>query len=177
MAQITPELSDALRRFIEAQHIFFVATAADEGRINLSPKGMDTFRCLDERRVAYLDLTGSGNETAAHLQENDRITIMLCSFTEKPLILRIYGRGEAIRTDDERWNDLAGNFELLPGTRQIIRIDIDFVQTSCGYAVPVYELKAERPRLLEWALEKGDEGLEQYRLEKNTTSLDGRKIG
>src|SRR5688500_785364 len=118
MARFYPALNDFHREFIAEQKLFFVASAPDEGRINLSPKGMDTFRCLDETTVAYLDLTGSGNETAAHLRENGRITIMFCSFSEKPLILRLYGRGEVVRAGDEGWEELAQSFEILTGTRQ-----------------------------------------------------------
>ena len=176
MASFYSELSAFHRTFIAGQHLYFVATAAD-GRVNLSPKGMDTFRVLDAQTVAYLDLTGSGNETAAHLQENERITIMFCSFTEKPLILRIYGRGAIVRPGSEEWSELAPHFDLLPGTRQIVRIQVDSVQTSCGHAVPFYELKGERPMLVNWALDKGEEWMENYRREKNTVSIDGKPIG
>ena len=173
MAKFFSELDDDLRSFIGGQKLFFTATAAGDGRINLSPKGMDTFRCLDVKTVAYLDLTGSGNETAAHLLADGRLTVMFCSFSEKPLILRLYGRGRVVRPADAEWEGLRGRFPDLPGERQIIVLDIESGQTSCGFAVPVYELKEERQTLSEWALKKGDEGIRQYWKEKNQTSIDG----
>ena len=174
MAKFYTRLEGQLRSFIAEQKMFFTATAPAEGRINLSPKGMDTFRCLDDgRRVAYLDLTGSGNETAAHLSENGRVTVMFCSFTEQPLILRIYGRGRVVRPGDEDWAELRPHFPALPGERQIVLIEVESAQTSCGFAVPVYELKEERRRLVEWTLSKGEEGIRAYRREKNRVSIDG----
>jgi hypothetical protein len=172
MAKFYFQLDDALQSFICEQKIFFTATAPIEGRINLSPKGMDTFRCLDNKTVAYLDLTGSGNETAAHLIENGRMTIMFCSFSEKPLILRLYGQGRAVRRRDEEWQNLHAQFCPMLGERQIIVLDIESVQTSCGFAVPVFELKKERPTLTEWAARKGEEGIEKYWEEKNQVSID-----
>jgi hypothetical protein len=174
MAKFYTHLDDSLRAFIGGQKMFFTATAPADGRINLSPKGMDTFRCLDGgRRVAYLDLTGSGNETAAHLAENGRLTVMFCSFAEQPLILRIYGRGRVVRPADEEWSGLRPHFPALPGERQIVLLDVESAQTSCGFAVPVYELKEERQRLAEWALSKGEDGILDYRREKNQVSIDG----
>lgn len=174
MAKFYKRLNEQLRSFIDEQKMFFTASAPVEGRINLSPKGMDTFRCFDEgRRVAYLDLTGSGNETAAHLGENGRLTVMFCSFSEQPLILRIYGRGRVVRPEDAEWAALRPHFPTLPGERQIILLDVDSVQTSCGFAVPVYELKEERQVLVEWSLKKGEEGMHDYRREKNQVSIDG----
>ena len=134
---------------------------------------MDSFRCLDSKTVAYLDLTGSGNETAAHIFENGRLTIMFCSFTEKPLILRLYGRGRVVRKNDEDWNRLYSNFTPIIGERQIIVLEIESLQTSCGFAVPVYELKEEREKLVEWAENKGENGLLEYRQTKNQISIDG----
>ena len=134
---------------------------------------MDSFRCLDSKTVAYLDLTGSGNETAAHIFENGRLTIMFCSFTEKPLILRLYGRGRVVRKNDEDWNRLYSNFTPIVGERQIIVLEIESLQTSCGFAVPVYELKEEREKLVEWAENKGENGLLEYRQTKNRVSIDG----
>jgi hypothetical protein len=151
MAKFYPQLDENLCDFIKCQNIFFTATAPVDGRINLSPKGIDTFRCLNFDRVAYLDLTGSGNETAAHLHQNQRITVMFCSFTEQPLILRIYGRGEVIRPDTEQWYNLIDRFTDLPGQRQLIVVNIESVQTSCGFGVPVFELQAERTTLTDWA--------------------------
>ena len=173
MATMYNELNEDLTSFIEQQHIFFVSTAPNEGRINLSPKGMDTFRCIDEHTVAFLNLTGSGNETEAHLVENGRITIMFCSFTRKPLILRLYGQGKSILPEDAEWTTYAPSFDLLPGTRQIIVMHIENVQTSCGYAVPFYEFQSERDTLKRWAEHKGEDGLSEYWLEKNQLSIDG----
>jgi hypothetical protein len=173
MASFLPSLNDDLIDFIREQKIFFTATAPSDGRINLSPKGMDTFRCLDYSRVAYLDLTGSGNETSAHLMENGRITVMFCSFTAKPLILRLYGAGRVVLPRDPHWEGLFPLFDACPGARQIIEIRIDSVQTSCGYAVPVYALVEERQSLVKWADHKGKEGLTAYWKEKNRISIDG----
>lgn len=173
MAKFFSELDDALIRFIEKQKIFFTASAPADGRINLSPKGMDTFRCLDHKTVAYLDLTGSGNETAAHLAENGRLTIMFCSFSAQPLILRLYGQGKVVGKTDEDWEKLHTNFDSLIGERQIIVLNIESGQTSCGFGVPVYELKEERQRLVEWAENKGENGLREYRQTKNRISIDG----
>jgi hypothetical protein len=175
MAKFYAQLDEQLRSFIGEQKMFFTATAPEEGRINLSPKGMDTFRCLDEgRRVAYLDLTGSGNETAAHLSENGRMTVMFCSFSAGPLILRIYGRGRVVRPGDEEWAGLRPHFPELPGERQIVLLEVESAQTSCGFAVPVYELKEERQMLVEWTLKKGEDGIRDYRREKNQVSIDGK---
>ncbi|HEX7314533.1 MAG TPA: pyridoxamine 5'-phosphate oxidase family protein [Pyrinomonadaceae bacterium] len=176
MAKFYTQLDDSLRKFIGEQKMFFTATAPLDGRINLSPKGMDTFRCLDERQVAYLDLTGSGNETAAHLAENGRMTVMFCSFTEQPLILRIYGRGRVVRPGEGEWEALHQHFHTIPGERQIVILDVESVQTSCGFAVPVYELKEERQRLVEWTLSKGEDGMLDYRREKNQVSIDGLPV-
>ena len=169
LSSLTPSLVD----FIAEQKIFFTATAPGRGRINLSPKGIDTFRCLDHHTVAYLDLTGSGNEAAAHLLENGRMTIMFCGFDAKPLILRLYGRGRTVLPADTEWNELLARFDATPGQRQIVVLAVDGVQTSCGFAVPRFEFRAERPTLIEWAETKGTEGIAQYRREKNQTSIDG----
>ena len=173
MAKFFTRLEDSIRRFIGEQKVFFTATAPGEGRINLSPKGMDTFRCLDEHRAAYLDLTGSGNETAAHLAENGRMTVMFCSFSAQPLILRLYGRGRVVRPGDAEWASLRPQFPELPGERQIVVLEVESAQTSCGFAVPVNELKEERQRLVEWTLAKGEDGIREYRREKNRVSIDG----
>lgn len=168
-SQLTPELQD----FIKEQKIFFTATAPKQGRINLSPKGIDTFRCIDSKTVAYLDLTGSGNETAAHLHENGCMTIMLCSFTEKPLILRLYGKGRVIHPRDREWQDLDSFFPSLPGERQIIVLKIDSVQSSCGFGVPIYEFKQDRQTLINNLAKKGKQGIEEYWLANNQRSIDG----
>jgi hypothetical protein len=173
MAKFYSELNADLQEFITQQKLFFTATAPRSGRINISPKGMDTFRCLDARTVAYLDLTGSGNETAAHLNENGRITMMFCSFSPEPLILRLYGQGRAILPRHEEWQYFAAFFPDLPGKRQIIVMNIDSVQTSCGYGVPIYEFQAERKTLTTWATNKGKAGLTEYWQQKNQNSIDG----
>lgn len=133
---------------IAAQPVFFVATAAADARINLSPKGYDSFRVISPDRVAYLDLGGSGNETHAHLAADGRITVMFCNFDRPALILRIYGTGQPVLPQDARWEELAAHFTLLPGTRQIFDIAVESVQTSCGWGVPFMELKGERETLL-----------------------------
>ena len=173
MAKFFPRLDEHLRDFIAEQKIFFTATAPADGRINLSPKGMDTLRCLDDSTIAYLDLTGSGNETAAHLSETGRMTIMMCSFSESPLILRLYGRGRVVHPGDAEWDALHAHFPAYPGERQIVVLEIESAQTSCGFAVPVFELKAERQMLVEWTLKKGEDGIREYRREKNRVSIDG----
>lgn len=173
MAKFYERLDENLKKFIGEQKIFFTASAAADGRVNLSPKGIDTFRCLDETTVAYLDLTGSGNETAAHIFENGRITVMFCSFSGKPLILRLYGRGEVFRPGDELWENLHENFPEYTGERQIIRINIESLQTSCGFGVPIYEFKRERTDLIKWAEKKGEDGIRQYWKDKNQKSIDG----
>ncbi len=173
MAKFFDSLNDELCDFIGAQKLFFVATAPDSGRINLSPKGMNTFRCFDDKTVGYLDLTGSGNETAAHCLENGRMTVMFCSFDYNPLILRLYGRGRVVLPQDSEWQALFSHFEDLPGRRQIILLDIESVQTSCGYAVPQCDSMVERPTLLKWAQRKGKQGVGDYWQEKNQYSIDG----
>lgn len=177
MAKFYTTLTPSLREFIAEQKMFFVATAPESGRINLSPKGMDTFRCIDDATVAYLDLTGSGNETSAHLTENGRITLMLCSFTEKPNILRIYGRGRVVRPEDGEWPMLLANFSPTPGQRQIIVVAIDSIQTSCGFSIPFYEYLGPREQLVKWAEVKGEDGLREYRDTKNVVSIDGLPTG
>ncbi|MBE9128760.1 MULTISPECIES: pyridoxamine 5'-phosphate oxidase family protein [unclassified Coleofasciculus] len=173
MAKFYSDLNPSLQNFIQAQNIFFTATAPQHGRINLSPKGMDTFRCIDNKTVAYLDLTGSGNETAAHVLENGRMTLMFCSFSEKPLILRLYGQGQIIRPKNRDWETVYPLFTPLPGERQIVVLAIESVQTSCGYGVPIYEFKEERKTLREWADKKGEQGIYEYWQVKNLTSIDG----
>jgi len=177
MARFYPALEDRHRDFIAAQKLFFTATAPADGRINLSPKGMDSLRVLNPKRVAYLDLTGSGNETAAHLRHDGRMTVMFCSFDAEPLILRLYGRGQTVRRQDAAWAELRRHFPALPGERQLIVLDIDSVQTSCGYAVPLFDYRGERDTLARWAEKKGPTGLLDYWREKNTVSIDGLPTG
>ena len=173
MAKFYDRITTELQTFIEAQHIFFVATAPINGRVNLSPKGMDALRVINESEIAYLDLTGSGNETAAHLLESSRITLMLCSFTENPLILRLYGQGESIRPRDVAWQEYLSLFPAIAGTRQIVRVKVESVQTSCGFGVPFYEFLSDRQLLKEWAEKKGEEGVYAYWQAKNQQSIDG----
>ena len=177
MARFYQVLEDRHRDFISAQKLFFTATAPADGRINLSPKGMDSLRVLDSKRVAYLDLTGSGTETAAHLRHDGRMTLMFCSFDAEPLILRLYGRGHVVRRQDAAWAELRSHFPVLPGERQLIVLDIDSVQTSCGYAVPLFDYRGERDTLARWAEKKGPTGLLDYWREKNTLSIDGLPTG
>lgn len=178
MADFLTEIPDHIRDFIEAQSVFFVASAplAADGHVNLSPKGLDTFRVLGASRVAYLDLTGSGNETAAHMDENGRITFMFCAFDGRPMILRLFGRGRSVLPGSSEWPDLIGEFDDIPGIRQIIVADVRHVQTTCGFGVPLMGSPEPRDKLVEWAERKGEDGLAEYRREKNTTSIDGRSI-
>lgn len=175
MGKVFPQITDELRRFIETQPMFFVATApfAADGHVNISPKGLDTFAVLSPSQVAYLDLTGSGNETAAHLLENGRITIMFCSFSGPPRILRLYGRGRTCLPGEPTWERLRGSFIDVPGARQIVLTDIDRVQTSCGFGVPLMEQRGQRDTLVRWAEAKGQDGLAAYRDQKNRYSIDG----
>lgn len=175
MSNFSDRIQPAHAQFIARQHMFFVATAPLEasGHVNLSPKGMDTFAVLSRNRVAYLDMTGSGNETSAHLLQNGRITIMFCAFDGAPNILRLYGSGRTILPGDPEWMDLYANFSPHPGTRQIILADIYKVQNSCGYSIPLYTYEGERDQLDKWVARKGIDGLEQYRREHNLRSIDG----
>jgi hypothetical protein len=174
MGKVYEALTEDLQTFIQAQHVFFVATAplSAEGHVNLSPKGLDSFRILSPNRVAYLDLTGSGNETSAHLYENRRITFMFCAFDGPPNILRLYGTGRTILPDAPEWVELLPRFPAYPGIRQIILADITRVYTSCGYAVPRMEYVGERDTWVRWAETKGEEALVTYRQEKNSFSID-----
>lgn len=175
MGKFSDHIAAHHKAFIEEQHIFFVATAplSADGRINLSPKGLDCFRVLGNSRVAYMDLVSSGNETSTHTLENGRITFMFCSFKGKPNILRLYGRGYAVLPGDGDWEKIAPHFRIYPSTRQIIVADINLVQTSCGFGVPLFDYVGERDLHFEWANKKGDDGLRDYIKEKNLVSLDG----
>jgi Pyridoxamine 5'-phosphate oxidase len=179
MGKFSESISGAHADFINNQHIFFVATAplSADGRVNLSPKGLDCFRMLSENRVAYMDLIGSGNETSAHILENDRITFMFCSFDGKPNILRLYGKGFAVLPGSKDWDEYGSHFTLYQSTRQLIVANIDLVQTSCGFGVPLFDYIGERDVHFEWAKTKGEEGLRSYINEKNLKSLDGLKTG
>jgi len=176
MAKFYTALDDKLKAFIAQQRIFFTGSAPVEGRVNVSPKGMDSFRVLDDTTVAYLDVTGSGNETSAHIEQNGRLTIMMCSFDEVPTIFRMYGRGEVIRLGDARWAEYHRHFPDIPGQRQIIVLHIESAQTSCGFGVPLYMYAGERGTLVDWAEKRGDT-MEEYRQNKNLTSIDGLPTG
>ena len=172
MAKFYDKITPRLQKFIAAQKVFFVATAPEDGRINISPKGMDSFRVINENRVLWLNVTGSGNETAAHLLVKNRITLMFCSFEGAPNILRLYGKAKAIHSYDTEWNALIDLFPKTPGTRQIYDVTIESAQTSCGMSIPFYEYKGERNELNNWAQEKGETGIKEYWEEKNTKSID-----
>jgi len=175
MARTYDAITDELRSFIEAQRMFFVASAplGADGHVNLSPKGLEALRVLGPHRVAYLDLTGSGNETSAHLAENGRITLMFCAFDGPPSILRLYGQGAVALPGSALWDELRPHFGDSPGARQIIVATIERVQTSCGFAVPRYDYVGQRDTLVRWSDVKGEEGLIAYRAEKNARSIDG----
>jgi hypothetical protein len=175
MGKFFTDMLDHHKAFIEKQKMFFVASAPlnPGGHVNLSPKGMDSFRIFSANRVAYMDIIGSGNETSAHILENGRITFMFCAFEGPPLILRLYGKGYAVLPGDEDWPELSSHFTLMMSTRQIIVADIDMVQTSCGFGVPYYAYAGERDQAYKWAANKGPDGLEAYKAEKNLVSLDG----
>jgi hypothetical protein len=175
MAKVFEEITPALQTFIQQQQLFFVATAplAALGHINLSPKGLDSFRILSPTQVAYLDLTGSGNETSAHLQENGRITFMFCAFNGNPMILRLYGQGRTVLPEDAEWNTVFNQFDSMAGQRQIIVADIHRVQTSCGMGVPLFDYQGQRDGLLVWAEKKGIEGITEYQIQKGSQSIDG----
>ncbi len=175
MGQRYDSIPDHLAAWMAEQPIWFVATAplAADGHVNVSPKGEDTFRVIDERTVAYLDLTGSGAETAAHLRENGRLTIMFCSFDRAANIVRLYGRGEAITPDAAEFADLAERFPERLGTRAVIRLHVEAVTTSCGWGVPQMEVVGHRERLAPWAEGKGPDGLAAYQADRNAASIDG----
>lgn len=175
MAKIFEHIDDTLISFIRRQHVFFVATAArgDDAHINLSPKGLDSFAILDPNTVAFLDLTGSGVETIAHLRENGRIVIMFCAFEGSPKIVRLHGTGEALEAGTPEFEALAARFPKLTGTRSIIRVRLDRISDSCGYGVPLYKYEGERTQLTEWAERKGEAGVAKYRADNNRQSIDG----
>ncbi|WP_425237904.1 pyridoxamine 5'-phosphate oxidase family protein [Ulvibacterium sp.] len=169
MSRLTPRLIS----FIKNQRLFFVATAMKDGHINLSPKGLDSFKVIDENRIIWLNLTGSGNETATHLLHNERMTLMFCAFEGPPMILRLYGSAKVYHQYDDLWEENIGFFPEIAGARQLFDMQVELVQVSCGFGVPLMDYKQQRKELVEWAEEQGEEGLEEYREKKNTTSLDG----
>jgi hypothetical protein len=171
------EIQPDHREFIANQKIFFIGSAAATGRVNVSPKGMDTLRVVDSQRVIWLNLTGSGNETAAHLLKNDRMTIMFCAFEGKPKILRLYGKARVYHPRDSGFNKYIRLFPEIPGSRQIIDMDVDLVQTSCGFAVPLMDFREERSILSSWADKQGDAKIKTYWEERNSMSIDGFETG
>ncbi len=173
LTALTPELIE----FIKEQKIFFVGTAMKEGTVNISPKGMDSFRVLGPNKIIWLNVTGSGNETATHIRESNRMTIMFCAFEGKPMILRLYGQATAYHVADQKFKEHVSQFPPIAGSRQIFEMDVDLVQTSCGMAVPYMDFKEERTQLNDWAEKQGEEGLIKYRKEKNMISLDGHPTG
>ena len=174
MSKLYKHITPKLQQFIENQKIFFVATATADSKINLSPKGMDSLRVINGNRVIWLNVTGSGNETASHVQENPRMTLMFTAFEDNPMILRLYGTAKTIHTEDAEWKLLFPLFPTIPGARQIFDVNVDLVQTSCGMAVPLYDYVGEREQLNTWAAKKGKAGLEAYWKDRNSTSLDGK---
>lgn len=177
MARFFDAISDDHRAFIAAQPMFFVATAAPDGRVNLSPKGYDSLRVLGPNRVAWANLTGSGNETAAHLAALPRITVMFMSVARRPQIMRLFGTARALHRRDADFAELAQALPTLPGLRQIIDMRVDSVQTSCGYGVPLMKMTGERDTLLHWAEDKGPAGLHRYWADRNAISIDGLPTG
>jgi len=177
MAKIHPELKDDLKDFIHKQHVFFVGTAMQDGRVNISPKGGDALRVISPTKIIWRNLTGSGNETATHLQHMNRITLMWCSFEGKPLILRCYGISKTYHERDEGFDEFNGLFPEHVGAMQIFEIEVETVQTSCGYAVPLLDINADRDILDKWTNNRGRDGIKDYWQEKNLTSLDGVGTG
>jgi len=180
LAKFYERIEPAQAAFIRQQHIFFTGSAAESGRVNISPRGIDAFRILDPNTVAYLDETGSGNETAAHLLASGRLTIMMCGFEHAPTILRLYGQGRSLPRGTPDYQALlasAYDNQEPPGARQIICLYVDSVQTSCGYGVPLFDYREDRPTLRRWADNKGEAGVAAYRSEKNVRSIDGFETG
>ncbi|MDE3177435.1 MAG: pyridoxamine 5'-phosphate oxidase family protein [Pseudomonadota bacterium] len=173
MSHKFPALEPQHQTFIAAQKIFFVASAAPQGRVNVSPKGMASFAVLGPNAVAYLDCTGSGNETRAHLLANPRLTIMFCAFDGDPVVLRLYGQGRSHLRGGADYAALLPHFEEMPGARQIVTLDVDLVQTSCGMAVPLYDFRDERQNLVRYWTRQGLDGLRKYWGKKNMASIDG----
>jgi hypothetical protein len=180
MAQFFDHIPPALQDFIRRQHVFFTASAMAGSRINLSPKGSDCMRVLGAGAVAYLDQTGSGNETAAHIRADGRLTIMFCAFEGSPMILRLYGKGEVVPRGSTRYGEiLSAHFANTepPGARQIIVLAVESVQTSCGFAVPVMNFDHDRGMLEDWARQRGPDGISRYWRERNARTIDGADTG
>jgi len=174
MGQQYSEISNKLQGFIEQQKLFFVGTATVDSRVNVSPKGMDSLRVLGKNRVVWLNVTGSANETSAHVQESPRMTIMFAAFEGKPMILRLFGQAKVVHRNDAQWQELYALFGPMAGARQIFDLHVDLVQTSCGMSVPFFDYIEEREQLSKWATKKGDEGIRDYWQENNQISLDGK---
>lgn len=170
-------VEDAHKTFIEAQHMFFTGSAAPDGKVNLSPKGSDSLRVLGPNRIIWLNLTGSGNETAGHLLEHSRVTLMWCSFTKRPQILRAYGTARAVHAGDPDWDALTALFPAHRGARQVYDMHVDMTQTSCGYAVPFMEFVSDRDTLDKWTEDKSDDQLRDYWRDRNAVTLDGKPTG
>ncbi|MBB96197.1 MAG: pyridoxamine 5'-phosphate oxidase [Rhodobacteraceae bacterium] len=177
MARQFNQITDDQKAFVEAQHIFFTGSAASDGRVNVSPKGQDSMRILSPNRLIWLNLTGSGNETAGHLLEHPRMTLMWCSFETRPLIYRIYGTARTIHMGDPDWDALYAHFPPNIGARQIYDVAVEMTQTSCGYAVPFMDFAGDRDTLDRSMEAKGDNGVPRYWMEQNTTTLDGKPTG
>ncbi|WP_210527836.1 pyridoxamine 5'-phosphate oxidase family protein [Rubellimicrobium arenae] len=177
MAKQFDGFEPAHQAFIADQAIYFVATAAADGHVNVSPKGRDSLRVLGPNRLIWRNLTGSGNESAAHLLRVNRMTVMWCSFTTRPLILRAYGTASVTHHGEPGWATLDSQFPPDPGARQVFDMTVELVQTSCGYAVPFMDFRAERDTLLRWSEDKGEDGIERYWQEKNRLSIDGFPTG
>ena len=171
------EIGIRRKEFIEQQKMFFVGTAASDGRVNIPPKGVDSLRVLGDNRVVWLSLTGSGNETAAHLLENHRMTLMFCAFEGSPLILRLFGYAKAIHPRDEEWDELFSLFRPIPGSRQIFDMRVEMVQESCGMGVPLFDFNEQRDLLESHWERKGEQGLHTYWEDRNQQSIDGRPTG
>lgn len=177
MAVFYDSIEPKLVEFIERQHLFFVGTAAADGRVNVSPKGLDSFRVLGPNRVAWLNGTGSGNETAAHIRQVPRMTVMFCSFERKPWILRLYGTPSMVQHGDPDWDEFLALFPPMLGARQVFVLDVDQAMTACGYGVPLYDFAGDRETMHQWSQKKGPEGLVKYQHQKNTVSIDGFDAG
>lgn len=175
MGKSYPEIDQNLSKFIQQQHVFFVASAplSEQGHVNVSPKGLDSLRILGPRTVAYLDVIGSGVETIAHVKENGRIVLMFCAFQGPPSVLRLHGRARVVRPHDPEFSELAPRFCVYEGTRSMIVVDVTRISTSCGYAVPVMKYEGERTQYAAWVQRKGPQGLKTYKCEKNARSIDG----
>lgn len=172
MAKQFPTIEPAHQKFIESQHMFFVGSSAPTGRVNISPKGMDSLRILSPNRLVWLNYSGSGNETAGHLLQSNRMTVMWCSFTTRPMIMRAYGTAKTVHPRDAEWAELSEHFNAGLGARQFFDMDVNMLQTSCGWAVPFMDFNRERDTLEKWADDKGQSGVETHWQEKNQYTID-----